>query len=242
MIEIRCPACGAGGRASADKVNTRLICRKCLKVFHVTASGRAVLGEPHDPGAAQAPQHDHHVPDSAQKVDQFFEQTRRSVLSPKGLVIGLALLAAIVAAIYYSTRKGPESLEDTASRVARATVQGDLQSIRAVSLFGTEAEAIKWYDSIRTQCDELRQRLGSNRMRVEVAVKQQDMGAGTAETLARIETEEGLERKAGSLPDPTMPAVGSDVSLSLPMAWKSEGWAGWKLDARKTLELGPASP
>ena len=53
MIEMKCPGCGAGGRVPRDKKNTRLVCKKCLKVFHLSPSGTPVLGEP--PEAKDAP-------------------------------------------------------------------------------------------------------------------------------------------------------------------------------------------
>ena len=46
MIEMKCPACSAGGRIPRDKKNTRLVCKKCLAVFHLSPSGTPVLGEP----------------------------------------------------------------------------------------------------------------------------------------------------------------------------------------------------
>ena len=46
MIEMACPRCGAGGRVPRDKMNARLVCKKCLQVFHLKAGGVAVLGEP----------------------------------------------------------------------------------------------------------------------------------------------------------------------------------------------------
>src|SRR5690242_5419896 len=42
VIEMKCPACGVVGRIPKNKVNVRLVCSKCLKVFYVTPSGRAV--------------------------------------------------------------------------------------------------------------------------------------------------------------------------------------------------------
>ena len=53
MIEMKCPGCGAGGRIPRDKKNTRLVCKKCLKVFHMSPGGKTVLGEP--PTAKDAP-------------------------------------------------------------------------------------------------------------------------------------------------------------------------------------------
>src|SRR5271168_1001252 len=49
MIEMACPRCGAGGRVPRDKLKTRLVCKKCLQVFHLTAAGVAVIGEPAAP-------------------------------------------------------------------------------------------------------------------------------------------------------------------------------------------------
>ena len=31
MIDMNCPSCGAGGRIPREKVNTRLVCKKCLQ-------------------------------------------------------------------------------------------------------------------------------------------------------------------------------------------------------------------
>src|SRR5437764_14137537 len=53
MIEMSCPRCGAGGRVPNNKVNSRLVCKKCLQIFHLTPSGHAVLGEP--PPTKEAP-------------------------------------------------------------------------------------------------------------------------------------------------------------------------------------------
>ncbi|MGB2611960.1 MAG: hypothetical protein WBC80_23555 [Isosphaeraceae bacterium] len=72
MLAIKCPACGAEGRASKEKIQTRLVCRKCLRVFHVTPSGKTVLGEPPAPGrTATAVSRAKAAPDPGQKVDRL---------------------------------------------------------------------------------------------------------------------------------------------------------------------------
>ena len=54
MIEMSCPRCGAGGRVPRDKVNSRLVCKKCLQVFHLSSSRQPIIGEPPAPeGRAQ---------------------------------------------------------------------------------------------------------------------------------------------------------------------------------------------
>ena len=52
MIEMSCPRCGAGGRVPRDKVNSRLVCKKCLQVFHLSSSLQPVIGEPPPPKEA----------------------------------------------------------------------------------------------------------------------------------------------------------------------------------------------
>ena len=81
MIEIQCPACGAAGRAPKDKIQTRLVCRKCLKIFHVTPTGKTVLGEPPVTGQSLiAGSHETTAIDSTQKVDQWFERTSKETV------------------------------------------------------------------------------------------------------------------------------------------------------------------
>ncbi len=46
MIDVVCPHCGRAGSAPEDKVNSRLVCKKCHMVFHLSPSGRATPGEP----------------------------------------------------------------------------------------------------------------------------------------------------------------------------------------------------
>ena len=106
MIEMKCPACGAEGRAPKEKVNTRLVCRKCLKVFHLTPTGRAVLGEPPVTGTTStAPPHSGRSADPTQSVDEWFDRASKAAFTPKSLAIagGLVLLTLILA--FFSLRR-----------------------------------------------------------------------------------------------------------------------------------------
>src|SRR4051794_18316218 len=46
MVELACPNCGRGGSVPREKMNARMVCKKCHMVFHMNSAGRAVLGEP----------------------------------------------------------------------------------------------------------------------------------------------------------------------------------------------------
>jgi len=242
MIEIKCPACGAEGRAPKEKIHTRLICKKCLKVFHITPSGKTVLGEPPATGQTSTmAAHDPATIDRTQEVDQWFERVSKRLFSPSSLILGVGLIVLAMVGSFLSFRH-QETLQDRVTTVAMATVQGDLQTIRDLAATGTGNDAVSWYDSIRPQCDQMRQSLGSHKLVVETQVTQQDSRQGSAEVVAQLSLEEQFERKGNTLPDPSMITTPSTQTISLPMAWKSEGWSGWRLDGKHTLEVSKAHP
>jgi hypothetical protein len=238
MIEMKCPACGAEGRVSNDKVNTRLVCRKCLKVFHVTASGRAVLGEPLSAGTTSSSPHEPAALDRTQEVDQWFERMSRRLVSPATLatLAAVILLSGVLA--FFSFRKS-DTLQEQVTKVAVAAIEGDLQTIRSLAATGTVEDAVKWYDAIRPQCDQLRQRLSSYKPVVDVSIKQHESDPGLSEVIARVDSEEKLERRGNALPDPALSMTTLESRpVILPMTWRSEGWSGWRLDGKRTLEFG----
>jgi len=244
MLAIKCPACGAEGRAPKEKIQTRLVCKKCLMVFHVTPSGKMVLGEP--PGTGQtstAVSHRKAAADPGEKVDQWFERASKRLFSPTTLILTVGLILLAVAAVLFTPRR-PESLQDRVARAAKATVEGDLQTIRELAATGTAGGVVTWYISIRPQCDLLLQRLGSRKLAVETEVKQQDPAQEWTEVVALVSIEEQeLERRGNALPDVSIVVAPTGQPVSLPMAWKSEGWwAGWQLDGNRTLELFKAQP
>jgi hypothetical protein len=242
MVAINCPACGAEGRVPKGKILTRLVCKKCLKVFHVTPSGKTVLGEPpatgqtataFSPGTAQ--------PDRTQKVDQWFDRASKRLFSPTSLILTVGLILLAAAAVYFSVWR-PESLEYRVAQAARAAVQGDRRTIQELAATGSGDAVDAWYLSIRPKCDELLQRLGSNKLTVETTVTLQDPGQQWADVVAHVSIEEGLERKGNVLPDPSIVEIPASQSCSLPMAWKIDGMAGWRLDGGRTRELSKPAP
>ena len=243
MLAIKCPACGAEGRAPKEKIQTRLVCRKCLEVFHVTPSGKTVLGEP--PGTGQtltAVSHRKAAPDPGQKVDQWFDRASKRIFSPTTLILTVGLILLAVAAVLFTPRRS-ESLQDLVARAAKATVEGDLRTIRELAATGTAGGVVTWYISIRPQCDQLWQRLGSRKLAVETEVKQQDPAQEWTEVVAHVSIEEQeLERRGNVLPDALTVMAPTGPPVSLPMAWTSEGRAGWRLDGNRTLELFKAQP
>jgi hypothetical protein len=243
MIDMKCPACGAEGRAPKDKINTRLVCRKCLRVFHITPTGRAVLGEPPQAAAsaaAKAPREKVEF-DLSLDVPPWLRNFGKFLVSPRVLAVvgGLLVLAASYAAV--SLLRG-ESLEERAMKVARATVDGDLGTLLTLTSSDTGDDMLKWYTKIRPQCDDLKRTLLTPTPYVEVAINREDDSAGTAEVVARISNKEPLARTGARVPDATISTVSAEKKIEIPLALVSEGMGGWKLDGKRTLGTLPKTP
>jgi hypothetical protein len=68
-------------------------------------------------------------------------------------------------------------------------------------------------------------------------MSQEGSDSNAIDVVARVSSDESLDRKGGALPDPTLSLTSpaSSQMLSLSMTWRSEGWSGWRLDGRRTL-------
>jgi hypothetical protein len=243
MIEIKCPACGAEGRAPKDKVNTRLVCRKCLKVFHVTPTGRTVLGEPPQ-AAAAAPVKTAREPievDLSLDVPPWIRNVSRAVFSPRVLAVVGALIVLAAGYTAVSLLRS-ESLEERAVKVARATVNGDLGTLLALTAEGTGDDMLRWYTKIQPQFDELKRALQTPEPFVEVVVNREDNTTGNAEVLARLTNKEPSTRTGSRIPDATISTFLTERKVELPLTFSSEGMGGWKLDGKRTFESLPKTP
>ena len=242
MIEMKCPACGVGGRVTKDKVNTRLICKKCLKVFHVTPTGRTVLGEP--PQAAvstvKAPREKVEF-DFGLDVPPWLGRFAKFVFSPKVLAVVGGLILVVGGYIAISIFRG-ESLQERTVRMARAAVMGDLGTLLELTVSGTGDEMLKWYVSVRPQCDALKGALQTQSPFVEVVVNKEDTNNGTASVVARINTEEPLTRTGTQIPGASINSFAPNKSIDLPLELTSEGMGGWRLDGKRTFEAIPKKP
>ena len=226
MIEMKCPSCKVAGRVSKDKVNTRLVCRKCLSVFHVTATGRAVLGEPPQAAVttAKVPREKFGL-DLSLDIPPWLRRVAGLVFSPWPLAVLGGLIVLVGGYTAVSILRG-ESLQERTRKVARAAVIGDLGTLLELTAAGTGDDMLKWYTAVRPQCDELKSVLRTPTPHVEVQVKNEDSGSGTAQVVARVNQEA----------DPAISAFTSNKSIELPLTLTSEGMAGWMLDGKRTLE------
>src|SRR5262245_24522256 len=148
MIEMSCPRCGAGGRVPRDKINARLVCKKCLQVFHLTPTGSAVLGEPPPPKDAlreRAPRERIEL-DPADLLEGVSRKLSRIKL-PDAKILGITgvVLLLVAGCAWLFARP---SVEQRTQALATALGKGDLETVVGLSLPGTEMDAIKWSGDI----------------------------------------------------------------------------------------------
>src|SRR3954447_11717431 len=201
---MKCPACKVAGRVSKNKLNTRLVCQKCLAVFHVTPTGRAVLGEPPQ-AAATASKGPREKIGLELSLDgpPWLRRVTDVVFSPRVLAVVGVLILLFGGYTAISALRG-ESLQERSGKLARAAVIGDLGTLLELTVEGTGDDMLKWYTAVRPQCDEVRNRLRDPTPYVEVRVNKEDSYSGTAEVIARVNAQEPPMR-TGS-PSPGAPA------------------------------------
>ena len=151
MIEMNCPACGAGGRVPRDKVGTRLVCKKCLKVFHLTPSGQAVLGEPpapkvaakekssKDPTGYQTTEALEELASKMAKIKLPSRQNLASWLDRAGGRIGLLVVFP------------PVAREPAPAKSLKPSSAAEIKKIVDISVPGTETDVILWFNDVYQQ-------------------------------------------------------------------------------------------
>ncbi len=240
MIEMKCPACGAEGRAPRDKVNTRLVCRKCLKVFHVTPTGNAVLGPPPEAGLTSAKTETTPEFDPVQLIEQLTNWSRKLASPAKSVAIIAAAIVLLVGAFFLI--RG-ESLQDRVRAVARAALKGDTETMKTLAVAGTGDDMLKWFETVRPACGALNMSLGDRPPVIEIVVTSEDSQRGVAEVLAKITSEQELATRSRGLPEATIgSAMEAKRNLELAMVFTSEGWGGWRLDGKRTLAGASKGP
>jgi len=234
MIPMNCPSCDAEGRIPNDKINTTLVCKKCLKSFHVKPSGRAVIGEARPDGTASArPEVDPSLIDRSADVDQWFAKLGASARR-------FARYAAVLAVVLvgyglYRTFLHPVGLEEQSLRAASAIARNDLSTIREMAFDGTSDEAVEWYDSIHPEFKQQLRTAPSVVPKLEIVSVRRDPATSTAEVVTRLSLVEP-EGRMGIVAAST--SIGSLGGLSVEVAFVMVdcGWGGWRLDGKRTNE------
>jgi len=231
---MNCPSCGAGGRIPRDKIGSRLVCKKCLKVFYVTASGQAVLGEPPAPKVIPKDKisKDPTGYDTSEALDALAAKVAKVQLpSPKTLAI-VGGIALVVGLAYWLLSR--QSLETRAKAVAEAIAESEIKQIVDISVPGTETAIIIWYADVYKEYLAVKVLLGR-----KPAVKIEIPGSSGGDSGLAIAhfSGQGAQSAAPGLADAMQPIPSlSNVkdTLDVRLYFVVDAMGNWLLDGNRT--------
>jgi len=223
-------------------MNTRLVCKKCLRVFHMSPSGKPVLGEApaqKDVPKERAPRES----SGGELAGSFDELTARlgklklPQVSPRtlGIIAGIALAAALG---YWLLSK--QSLEQRSQRLAEAVINTDMKTVIDLAVPGTELDTIRWYNDAYRQYLDLKLALGGIDARVKIRVLA-DGSSGPAVVVAQFSSE-GTRLDGSTLVETTQPIPSlsnAKGTLELTLYLVRDFWGNWSFDGKRTAEGRP---
>ena len=234
MSEIECPKCGRLGNVPREKLNSRLVCKKCNSVFHITPTGRVVLGdlpdhkyEEHHAQAAAAAEKKRHAVATDEGVDYDFKRT--------GMLVGvLALgLLGIAALFYFPGGSSRGLLEPKAQLIAKALVDDDLKSVISNTAKEGEVETGQWYTQVQNVVADMKREAADKKLDILVMVLEDDPDRRVGQVeIAYLEAKgtsrsELIAREAGA-------KTSGRTTLTVPIYWVYEG-GDWLIDGKKTF-------
>ncbi|WP_337174869.1 hypothetical protein [Paludisphaera sp.] len=231
-ISMHCPSCGAEGRIPRDKVNVRMLCKRCLKSFHLTPGGKILAGGPPiDPATAG---HGRHV-DELEVVDHEIEVVVGKLKSaaPKVAIAGGVLLALLLG---WLLLRGGEvaSLDDQTIRLARALARNDLDELRSLAVDGTDDEAAELSQALAPEFRDHAEIPRAASPSVHVSRHPESPGPGLAAITATIRADQPVGRMGVALPD--ISTSMKSASIEVPMVLAGDDRRGWRLDGERSLE------
>jgi hypothetical protein len=238
MIEMSCPRCGAGGRVPPEKKNARLVCKKCLQVFHLTPSGQAVIGEP--PAPKHVPKERDRAPRERIEFDtsslEGLGKTLSKLRLPDPKILGvIAVVLAVVGIISWIFSR--QSVETRSKLLANAIAKGDIGTIMAMSMPDSVGQAMSWGTDIYGQYAELKISMGGRDPGMQISV-QNSADGHSAQALVIFSRDAGhLQNRALepvlAAPKPTK---SGKESIEIVLFWTPDTWGTWRLDAKHTAE------
>ena len=231
MIDLECPKCGRIGSIPPSRANSRLVCKKCMSVFHMGATGRAVLGEPasahHDP-------HGHDAATAVKKAEASAPSFDLGEIN-YGLVGVLAVLLLIGGVYAMTVGFGSRSATNVyphALEMANAIETSDANAVQALATSDSAGEASTWFQSAQRTVEEMKK---GNGLKVTAIVTTENAADGTAQVeffLIPIKAQarnEQIAREAGA-------PVGKVSEL---MTFWTFAGGRWRFDAKKTVQINP---
>jgi hypothetical protein len=219
-------------------MNARLVCKKCLQVFHLTPSGQAVIGEP--PPPKNAPKERERASRERIEFDtsslEGFGKALAKIRMPDPKILGVvAAVLAVIGLLYWVFSR--ESVETRSRRLATAIARGDVGTIMELATPDSVGQAMSWGNEIYGQYAELKISMGGRDPGVQIQV-QSSADGNTAQALV-VFSREGAHREGRIVtPDlePPKASKSGKGTIEIVLFWTPDTWGAWRLDAKRTSE------
>jgi hypothetical protein len=221
-----------------DKVNARLVCKKCLQVFHLTPSLHPVLGEPpvtrETSRAREAREPRERIELEMPGLGGLGEKLAR-IKPPDAKILGV--VAGVLLLIgFFSWLFSKQSVEQRCDTLSKAIRTADMDAAVGMALPGTEMDAMKWLGDVYKQYVDLKLALGNVDPGVQVNV--QYNSDGSAQALMTFSREGAVStgplsvEQAASLE----PQSNSKKAMEMVIHWAKDTWGSWRLDGKRTAD------
>jgi hypothetical protein len=208
-------------------------------VFHLSPSGKPVLGEP--PVPKEAPKERAVREASSVELAGAFDDlaARMSKLklpkvSPQtlGIVAGVLVLACL--GFWFFSK---QSVEKRSERIAKAIMSTDMKTVVEMAAPGTELDAIRWCNDAVREYGEVKLAMAGVDPRAKFNVLA-DGSSGPAVVVLQFSSE-GTRLDAQAYADTSQPIPSrsnTSAMLELPLYWVKDFWGNWVLDGTRTAE------
>jgi hypothetical protein len=184
MLNLECPNCGRIGTVPREKSDSRLVCRKCHTIFHLSPTGRVLLGEPPQPVRREPEEKPRSVWDEEEVESGFSLPELEITRAQLGFGVGAIGLLAIF--YLFSMIDFSEKLAEKSNRMVAAFMSGDAATLKKFST-GESAEIIEqWYDSCRGFIDDAKGTSSGLKPLVTVMVSEENPKTGLGQTIVYI--------------------------------------------------------
>lgn len=234
MIDAICPACGRGGSLPKEKVNTRLVCRNCQQVFHVTTANVALKGEPPPSLSNSKTKTKPNAERSPRREDMALDFS--TIRGPfKSAAVGLVLLVLAWFGYPYFVG-GPETLEQRSIRAAQAIVdQNDprLQKLVPTTLWD---DAKPWLTELRPRIENYKSRWPGHDLNVSALVLNENRSSGRATVVAYLSPPLAAARTGSATGDIVVDSSGKTEPLGITLAWILDSSNQWGIDPKESAK------
>jgi hypothetical protein len=203
-------------------------------VFHVTPTGRALLGEPLPPSTAEDRGSDQLKRGTAlKKPKPSLAEMFAEMSTPRMITLG-GILAVVVLILGYTVfvGGGPVSLEQQSRRIADALCNGNPDYIIDSSTADTRMDAQHWYEQVHPALVAMRKDSPSKELVVAVLPTEENPTAGKGEVTAFIQPVKAASHAEQIATEAGTSSSTATQQLTLFFLYMRGTW--W-LDARATL-------